>query len=322
MGSFNHREMRSGPQPWLSQCYLRQRLVMVDSINMWLKWLTDFYLSSLQVRIFPYLIGRESAFAENLKWMACANKGGDPTHSWTLWMFCSNAQKSAFSLMFQSSLLGTLTSSYEAAKEFFIFILMDGGMGLPAFPSFFLTSHHSSVSLLLTRSFPPPPIFSCCDNNIFFSCACTLASWWRHYGCRKWHDVWFSWDSFFCCIYMSFMLSQTCAGLLSLAFQASRCILDVISWHWSHLMEVLLQNRLHPGSRWFLQHGTFAGLDGTLLASQRNELSSLSLLNRLLHSDFHISRRAGERNGISPCAEPSQGDRPGTWHGVDRGLHR
>ncbi|KAJ3588536.1 hypothetical protein NHX12_012128, partial [Muraenolepis orangiensis] len=27
------------------------------------------------VRIFPYLIGRESAFAENLKWMACANKG-------------------------------------------------------------------------------------------------------------------------------------------------------------------------------------------------------------------------------------------------------
>lgn len=34
------------------------------------------YLLSLQVRIFPYLIGRESAFAENLKWMACANKGG------------------------------------------------------------------------------------------------------------------------------------------------------------------------------------------------------------------------------------------------------
>uniref|UniRef100_A0A3Q2NXV1 Calcium channel, voltage dependent, alpha2/delta subunit 3 n=1 Tax=Fundulus heteroclitus TaxID=8078 RepID=A0A3Q2NXV1_FUNHE len=28
-----------------------------------------------QVRIFPYLIGRESAFADNLKWMACANKG-------------------------------------------------------------------------------------------------------------------------------------------------------------------------------------------------------------------------------------------------------
>nr|XP_019951490.1 PREDICTED: voltage-dependent calcium channel subunit alpha-2/delta-3-like [Paralichthys olivaceus] len=27
------------------------------------------------VRIFPYLIGRESAFADNLKWMACANKG-------------------------------------------------------------------------------------------------------------------------------------------------------------------------------------------------------------------------------------------------------
>lgn len=30
---------------------------------------------SPQVRIFPYLIGRESAFADNLKWMACANKG-------------------------------------------------------------------------------------------------------------------------------------------------------------------------------------------------------------------------------------------------------
>lgn len=32
-------------------------------------------MSSAQVRIFPYLIGRESAFADNLKWMACANKG-------------------------------------------------------------------------------------------------------------------------------------------------------------------------------------------------------------------------------------------------------
>ncbi|KAI4895091.1 hypothetical protein NFI96_026220 [Prochilodus magdalenae] len=28
-----------------------------------------------KVRIFPYLIGRESAFADNLKWMACTNKG-------------------------------------------------------------------------------------------------------------------------------------------------------------------------------------------------------------------------------------------------------
>ncbi|EPY81748.1 hypothetical protein CB1_000714002 [Camelus ferus] len=28
-----------------------------------------------QVRIFTYLIGREAAFADNLKWMACANKG-------------------------------------------------------------------------------------------------------------------------------------------------------------------------------------------------------------------------------------------------------
>ncbi|KAJ3602702.1 hypothetical protein NHX12_030451, partial [Muraenolepis orangiensis] len=31
-----------------------------------------------KVRIFPYLIGRESAFADNLKWMACANKGSRP----------------------------------------------------------------------------------------------------------------------------------------------------------------------------------------------------------------------------------------------------
>lgn len=37
--------------------------------------LADIYVSSAQVRIFPYLIGRESAFADNLKWMACANKG-------------------------------------------------------------------------------------------------------------------------------------------------------------------------------------------------------------------------------------------------------
>ncbi|KAK2091303.1 hypothetical protein P7K49_030587 [Saguinus oedipus] len=33
------------------------------------------HLSSFQVRIFTYLIGREAAFADNLKWMACANKG-------------------------------------------------------------------------------------------------------------------------------------------------------------------------------------------------------------------------------------------------------
>ncbi|OBS68305.1 hypothetical protein A6R68_03154, partial [Neotoma lepida] len=30
---------------------------------------------NLKVRIFTYLIGREAAFADNLKWMACANKG-------------------------------------------------------------------------------------------------------------------------------------------------------------------------------------------------------------------------------------------------------
>ncbi|KAL6038635.1 hypothetical protein STEG23_019618, partial [Scotinomys teguina] len=32
-------------------------------------------IKALLVRIFTYLIGREAAFADNLKWMACANKG-------------------------------------------------------------------------------------------------------------------------------------------------------------------------------------------------------------------------------------------------------
>lgn len=41
----------------------------------------DIYVSPAQVRIFPYLIGRESAFADNLKWMACANKGLEFLHS-------------------------------------------------------------------------------------------------------------------------------------------------------------------------------------------------------------------------------------------------
>lgn len=45
------------------------------------------------------------------------------------------------------------------------------------------------------------------------------------------------------------------------------------------------------------------------------------LPNRLFHSDFHTGRRAGECDGVSPRAEPAQGDRPGAWHGVDGGLH-
>lgn len=49
---------------------------------------------------------------------------------------------------------------------------------------------------------------------------------------------------------------------------------------------------------------------------------ALSLPNRLLHSDFHIGRCARERDGVSPRAESSQGDRPGARHGVDWGLHR
>lgn len=33
---------------------------------------------SLQVRVFTYLIGREMTFAENVKWIACNNKGKKP----------------------------------------------------------------------------------------------------------------------------------------------------------------------------------------------------------------------------------------------------
>lgn len=32
---------------------------------------------SCQVRVFTYLIGREMTFAENVKWIACNNKGGN-----------------------------------------------------------------------------------------------------------------------------------------------------------------------------------------------------------------------------------------------------
>lgn len=38
----------------------------------------DLCILLTQVRIFTYLIGREAAFADNLKWMACANKGRCP----------------------------------------------------------------------------------------------------------------------------------------------------------------------------------------------------------------------------------------------------
>ena len=48
---------------------LRRQITLHVSFN------PSIYVSSAQVRIFPYLIGRESAFADNLKWMACANKG-------------------------------------------------------------------------------------------------------------------------------------------------------------------------------------------------------------------------------------------------------
>lgn len=47
-----------------------------------------------------------------------------------------------------------------------------------------------------------------------------------------------------------------------------------------------------------------------------------SLRNRLLHSDFHAGRCAGECDGVSPRSESTQGDWPGARHSLDRGLHR
>lgn len=66
---------------------------------------------------------------------------------------------------------------------------------------------------------------------------------------------------------------------------------------------------------WFL--ASILNSSSSLLSS-----SSLSLHNRLLHSDFHIGRCAGERDGVSPRAESPQGDRPGARHSVDWGVHR
>lgn len=51
---------------------LRRQMALHVSFNL---SISEVDVSSAQVRIFPYLIGRESAFADNLKWMACANKG-------------------------------------------------------------------------------------------------------------------------------------------------------------------------------------------------------------------------------------------------------
>lgn len=39
------------------------------------EYISLYTLLSLQVRVFTYLIGREMTFAENVKWIACNNKG-------------------------------------------------------------------------------------------------------------------------------------------------------------------------------------------------------------------------------------------------------
>lgn len=40
--------------------------------------ISPYSLLTLQVRVFTYLIGREMTFAENVKWIACNNKGKNP----------------------------------------------------------------------------------------------------------------------------------------------------------------------------------------------------------------------------------------------------
>lgn len=51
------------------------QLVNASLLNVCLQQGDINLLLNFQVRIFTYLIGREAAFADNLKWMACANKG-------------------------------------------------------------------------------------------------------------------------------------------------------------------------------------------------------------------------------------------------------
>uniref|UniRef100_A0A3P9K5F4 Calcium voltage-gated channel auxiliary subunit alpha2delta 3 n=1 Tax=Oryzias latipes TaxID=8090 RepID=A0A3P9K5F4_ORYLA len=58
-----------------SECSQAIMLVTDGAVDTYDAIFAKFNWPDRKVRIFPYLIGRESAFAENLKWMACANKG-------------------------------------------------------------------------------------------------------------------------------------------------------------------------------------------------------------------------------------------------------
>lgn len=67
------------------------------------------------------------------------------------------------------------------------------------------------------------------------------------------------------------------------------------------------------------------GPGGVACAGCRGRCSGLLSwfsLGRLLHPDLHAGRRAGERHGVPPRAEPAQSHRPGARRGVDRSLHR
>lgn len=66
----HQRQIESGQEDKVLRITLHVFFIILPSLLT-----VDIYVSSAQVRIFPYLIGRESAFADNLKWMACANKG-------------------------------------------------------------------------------------------------------------------------------------------------------------------------------------------------------------------------------------------------------
>lgn len=61
---------------------------------------------------------------------------------------------------------------------------------------------------------------------------------------RKWHHIWFYWDSFFCCIYIWLLHSQTCTDLLLPVFQSRRFIPDVISQCRSNLNGSVASERL------------------------------------------------------------------------------
>ncbi|MEQ2264474.1 Voltage-dependent calcium channel subunit alpha-2/delta-3, partial [Xenotaenia resolanae] len=58
-----------------SECSQAIMLVTDGAVDTYDAIFEKFNWPERKVRIFPYLIGRESAFADNLKWMACANKG-------------------------------------------------------------------------------------------------------------------------------------------------------------------------------------------------------------------------------------------------------